>query len=234
VKCKHCGSWNFTSLGLGTEGLKQLIAKHVDVAKVHIADKNNKISSSDLRQSTSPGHVLITSGQGIGDKGLMYDRAVVVNIDNLLTIPDYNMPMRVLRLVMSLSNISRSPVLVQTRQPDLEPFSTLSSGGKLSGFINNELKQRESLAYPPYYMYIKVLTTASAIQIKGLVDQLSKKLERYKPQSFVAFIPRIKDKVRYITLLTINPLDWPNNELIAILRSLGPQHKVTVDAQDLL
>ena len=101
---------------------------------------------------------MVAKGHHFGDVSL----AAVVDADTGLAMPDFRAEERTFQLVTQLAGRSgrTAPgrVIVQTFQPDSRAV-VFAARHDVQGFLDEELRRREELGYPPYRHVVRVLVS---------------------------------------------------------------------------
>ncbi len=170
------------------------------------------------------------------------DNSIIVSIDGLLSIPNFNINTRIINLIERLKNITNNEVIIQTRNSENKTLESISNGNVL--FIcRNELKERKIFGYPPFKRLIKLSFEGTAKETELLKKFLEKELSEYEPQIFSAFAGKKKGFYITNTVLKINIEKWPliessnkkiDDKLLSVLYSLPPSFSINVDPEDLI
>lgn len=122
VTCPQCNSWQIKYLGTGIEKIKQEISKLKFKNKILITTLKQKLPKADL--------------------------IAVINIDNILNLPDFRAPEKTFQALVKLNNLAKK-MLIQTYNPEHYVFD-------FENFYKQELKIRKTLNYPPFCQLIKL------------------------------------------------------------------------------
>jgi primosomal protein N' (replication factor Y) (superfamily II helicase) len=164
-RCPQCSRENsFVHVGIGTEGIEDVLGFHFPEARVLRLDRDTVNSKDDLLQildkfERREADVLV--GTQMVAKGHDFPRVTLVGVllaDLGLSIPDFRASERALQLLMQVAGRAgraqhRGRVLVQSFQPEHPVFQALEKSRGLnaySDFIAEELAKRKILGYPPY------------------------------------------------------------------------------------
>ena len=190
-RCPHCGSVALARHGAGTESveheLQEAFGAELPVFRLDadVAARKDRLARTLARFEAAPRGVLIgtqmvAKGHDFADVAL----GVVLDADQTLRFPDFRAEERTFALVTQLagrvgrSDASRpAQVLVQTLAPDARAI-LLAARHASDAFIEQELRRREALGYPPFATLIRVVCAceeagealAVATRIRGLIE----------------------------------------------------------------
>ncbi len=222
TRCSVCSSWRLQSFGVGTEQTTEFLSR-IYPNKVFLFDSTHvktplaaKKLLSEFGQSD--GGILVTTEKILSFPTPELGFVGIVSLDNLLSLPDYSIPERILYLVSRFAGLSNTPAMLQTRFPNESVFKAISKG-HYGDFYKTELAGREGLGYPPKTILIKIVTEKNPQLLKNL-DQ---KLARWKPI--------LAEKVLIIKIPKEN---WPAIDLAAVLANLPREFRVVVEPENLV
>jgi primosomal protein N' (replication factor Y) len=238
TKCANCGGWRLRELGSGIERV---------VADLEAARPGQTIFQIDSDSVTTPKRAAEIAGQFVSASGsvlvgtemaLHYlpekiENSLVLATDSLLHLPDYRIHERLFGLLVRIRAESTRRFLVQTRYPE-EPLFQFVLGGNLLEFYRQELAERQELNYPPYKLLIKVTLEGTRESCREGMKKLSQLLTDYEPTVYPAFHEFRRGQYRLNLLLRRPPASWPDETLVAVLKSLPPSFIVNVDPLDIL
>jgi primosomal protein N' (replication factor Y) len=154
-------------------------------------------------------------------------------------MPDFRIGEKVFRLLLSLREKATEHFLIQTRDPDL-PLFALAAAGNIGEFVRAELEIRKKLSYPPFSTLIKFTHSGGRPEGKVAMAEIEKLFSLYHPVSFPGFIAKVKNKFIMNALIKIpssedgKQRDWPNDELLSLIRSLPTEISVRVDPESVI
>jgi primosomal protein N' len=177
------------------------------------------------------------------------EHAAIISIDSLLALPDFRAGERVFSAILSLRSIASKTFTLQTRRPE-DPVIDLACRGDILGFYRHELAVRQALLYPPFAALIKLTIAGREDVVRGEMFSIEKFLSEYKPIIYPAFTEVVRGKFIMNALLKLpaslaspgEPAStqggpaakWPDEALIAKLRSLPPHVDVEIDPESVL
>ncbi len=238
VRCANCGSWNFDSLGIGTDTVVEEIKKYFPKRKIFQIDKD--ATSSDKKAKEEIGKfykqenaVLVGTEMAIPHLTNFVDNSAIVSMDSLGHIPSYKISERMLHLAFTIKNVTKEKMLVQTREAENFVVKALEEND-LKMFFEKDLEKRKTFGYPPFSAVIKLSRKDmkdTGAEIKNFIDE---NLSRWKPN-----IRRFRRGKIFETsvLLKIPKEDWneerQDKELSNFLSSLGPDWQIRLNPENL-
>ncbi len=221
--CGFCGSWKLVPLGIGTVEIARqahaLFPKH----KVRILDKDH--APTDREAARIAKEFMEEGGILVGTELAFFHLesspySALVSVDALFSIPDFSIHERIFYLVSRLRELTKSGVLVQTRNIGKQILAWATQGNIID-FYQKELEERQELLYPPYSIFIKV----SALEKAGQAPLLSlrEELSRFSP-----------DMLNNSLIVRVPKESWPDTALTERLALLGPEFSVKVDPESIL
>lgn len=160
VTCSRCGSIDIRLLGQGTEKIEMEIKQLYPHAIVARMDRDTMERGGDYErvfEAFRAGHIDILIGTQMVVHGWdipNVDLAIVVSLDGPLMIPDYRSQEGVFQILEQLAGrtgrgANQGKMMIQTLYPDHEVFG-LVKRHDYTGFVKDQLAQRERFGYPPY------------------------------------------------------------------------------------
>jgi primosomal protein N' (replication factor Y) (superfamily II helicase) len=170
--CQECGSVAVARHGTGTESVEQELrdafGSELPVFRLDAdaAAAKGRLAQTLARFEAAPSGVLVgtqmvAKGHDFADVAL----GVVLDADQTLRFPDFRAEERTFALVTQLAGrVGRGQdggqVLVQTLAPDARSIM-LAARHDSDGFLTEELRRREALAYPPYGTLIRIVCASA-------------------------------------------------------------------------
>jgi len=236
--CPNCGSHKLKYFGSGTQKVAEEIEKIFSDVKLLRLDSDIASTSKEqqkiINEFKEKGKILI--GTRLLLKADFSDINLftgVVLIDPILSLPQFDAQEQVFRMISSFKNKSEK-MIIQTYNSEHDLFNYLNK--KPEKFFQEELKNRETLWYPPYSSIIKLnFKHSSDKKAKKEAEKLKVKISdtisdscKYKIMGPVPnFVPRVANK--YIWNLIIKS-DPDNKQLKKELKKLIPKNwEVDVD-----
>ena len=240
-KCPRCKSWRLETFGIGVQKTAEEVTRLFPKIKIFKMDSDVIAKDNQGREMidaflSASGAVLIGTELIFSYLNQSVERVAIVSIDGLFTVPDFRINEKIFQILLKLRSLAKKTFLVQTRLADQNVFQNIVKGN-ISGFYKEEIENRKRFNYPPFKLLIKITKDGrNDAEVAKETEKLEKILNEWKPLSYKAFIPKIKNVYRRHILLKIDPLSWPSGQrkLHQILLSLAPSWKVEVDPESLL
>ena len=235
VRCGVCTSWKLTTLGIGTQLVEEDLAERFPSLKIVRLDRE---SAKDRRHVLevikdfyeSSKAVLIGTELAIPYLTQPLDSVAVASIDELLSIPNFRINERIVYLLLKLRSLSEERFIVQTRVPD-NPAIQAGIGGTAQSFLNEELAMRKSLDYPPFSVLIKVTLHGKPAVIDSEMQKLATEMLPLTMDVFPVFEKGRLGTMGLSGVAKIHPKEWPNERVLALLRSLPLSAEIQVNPE---
>ena len=236
--CTHCGGWRLVPLGIGIVQAEETIMQRFPDARIFRLDRDSVKKHKDARTLVAefyqtPGSIMIGTEMALPYLTEPLGAVAVLSVNSLLTIPDFRMGERVFRLLLLLREKAREHFLIQTRDPDM-PLFALATGGNIAEFLRTELEARHRLGYPPFGTLLKFTYEGTKADGTRIMEDIEKTFGTYHPVTFPSFIAKVKGKYHMNALIKIPPKEWPNPELMALVRALPPEVIVRVNPESVI
>jgi len=252
--CQQCGSSRLSFRSAGTERLEETLKRILPAAKAVRLDTDavrGKWESRDILDDFGKGRYNILLGTQMVAKGHHFPRVGLVGVINAeigLSLPDFRATERVLQLLTqaagragrSSSKKEQGLVMIQTIWPENPIFDYLKAND-FPGFLEDELKIREALRYPPFGRLILLVVsstkaseserTAAALKSEIVLHAADRNIEVLGPVESPIFK---RGKFYRHQLLLKVPLEFEQLELLRsagdfIKRSKGVGLRIDVD-----
>ena len=238
-RCAICGGWRLSLLGVGTETVREsLLATNPDWP-VFILDsdyaptpaKAIKIMAEYL---ATPGSVLIGTEMAIRYFVEPINFSAVVTIDHMFALPGYRTQENIMRLLFELKEITKEELIIQTRLIDEGVWQYFSNSNILE-FYRDEIKARSESKYPPFSILIKISRQGFKDLVERDLAKLAKLLEKFEPIIYPS-PDSLTNKGKYNAnlLIKLEPKQWVNEELLAVLRALPPSFIINIAPADII
>jgi primosomal protein N' (replication factor Y) len=237
-RCRVCGSWKLTTLGIGIELIQDVLTNMFPEVKVFRMDKDSVTTHKQALSVASqfynaPGSILLGTEMALLYLEKPIDNSAVAAIDSLFSIPDFRINERIMNILLKIRSLTQKTFLVQTRSRDQKIFD-YATKGNLMDFYRDEIDERKKLSYPPFSTLIKLTVKGPKTRVTEEMDRLSIVLREYDPLVFPAFVDKINNKTVMHALIKINHAEWISKPLVEKLQTLPPQIAVNVDPESLL
>ncbi len=182
--CPACGNPTLSPVGLGTEQIEDEVAElfpESKVARLDLDVAKSKKSYEGIIAQFEQGEIDILVGTQMISKGLDFERVRLVgimNADATLNFPDFRSFERAFQMFSQVSGRAgrknnRGIVVLQTNTPD-HPVVQLVRDNNYMGMYNEQMNERHSFKYPPYYRLINVyLKSKDAAVVEGAANCLA-------------------------------------------------------------
>lgn len=246
--CTRCGSWKLRAYGLGVEkieeDIKTFVKKHTIKAYVQRIDSTLALTPKRITDFVST-HYEKECSILIGTEivlpylavatlgGHRNDTSYIASLDTLLSLPDFSINEKIWKLLCLLDDTTTKKVVVQTRNTK----NTLLNSWKentMKEFWQKESEERRAFNYPPYGVFIKITVTGKKEKISAEMKEIERRVSKWKPMIFPAFIKTINNQHILHALITLPKEQWVNEELSDILLSLPQSVRIEVNPRSLL
>lgn len=249
TKCPQCLSWNLFPIGIGTDttvnALKESLGAKAKIFKLDKESvKTTKAAKALVKKFESErGAILVATEMAFYHLNEKIPLSVIASFDSLWSIPHYKMGERILRILLSLEDLTLSTLLIQTKNKDDATIRAVLSGNVLE-FVRDELRDRKAMHYPPYLRFIKITHLGDKEATMHAKEILRETFREYSPEIFSGFVARLKGKFVTNALIKIEPYRWSLPEILhrssidealyQKLIALPPNFTIIVDPEDLL
>lgn len=172
--CPVCGSGRLSFRGAGTERLEETLGELLPKARIRRLDSDvasGKLRSRDILEDFGHGKFDILLGTQMVAKGHHFpsvEFVAIIGADTGLSLPDFRASERVLQLLIQAAGRAgrsgagngRGLVMVQTYSPGAGIFQALKEHDYI-GFLEDEVRTREKLFYPPFSRLVQVVVSSS-------------------------------------------------------------------------
>ena len=238
IRCRKCGGWNLKTFGLGIELVVKELSDFYPAKRIFRLDSETIKSPETAKKlvgafTKTPGGLMVATEMALFYLKEPVETVAVISLDNLFTIPDFNIGEKVFRILIKLKLLATKEFLVQTRHPD-QPSLKEGLKGNIMEFARQESEERKKFDYPPFSMLIKISRQGKENVVVADLKELTEKVKKYHPIIIPAFTARIKNAYRAHIVLRVDPLNWPEPKLVGLLKSLPPKFMVEVEPENLL
>jgi len=158
-RCAKCGAPKLSEEGSGTERIETTLKQQLPTARVARLDRDVAAGakSEQVLDRVRAGEVDILVGTQMVTKGHDLPNVTLVgvlNADSALSMPDFRASERTFHLLVQVAGRAGrgdapGKVLIQTRQPE-HPAIAFALRHDVPGFIEQEMRDREELRFPPF------------------------------------------------------------------------------------
>lgn len=179
LKCRNCGGENFIDLGFGLEHIEVILNKlfNKKIIKIDKEDLIDNDKDLELYKKVNEGHFDILLGTFVilrRFKNILAHTGVVLDIEDLLSLPDFRIYERTMKLLYKfvgyIDNFSEAEnFYIQSYDKDIVLFKFLNEGKE--SFYKYEFTRRKAFNYPPFVRLIRVVISSNK------KDGLSEKIQ---------------------------------------------------------
>lgn len=235
--CKTCGGWNLVPLGIGIEKIEEEIKQIANTNVLRIDSDNSKTAKevkNKIKAFYESGNVLVSTDMGIRYvTDYSVDFSAIASLDSLFSLPDFRTSERIMHIILDLKSKTKEMILIQARNTGHAIIDQALSGD-LEGFVNDEIKARETFGYAPFKHIIKLSIEGKKDQIKQEANKIIEKIKEYNPTIFPAFIKSKNKNIILNIIIKLDKNEWPNKELSDTLLSFPPNVKIDASPASLL
>lgn len=246
AKCPKCKGTEFRNIGTGNQAVEREIKKMFSSAKTKLVDfesLKNKNDQQKLFKDIKDKKYDILIGTQTALKGWDIPHLSligVVNADEFINFTDFNSDERsfqtLIKIAEKIKNNKYGKLIIQTYNTE-HPVIKVIAEPNLEKFYDEELQQRKSLKYPPFYRIIKLImhTQSSAKMEKEssfifgrleILSQENKNISIFEP--FIPKLSKIRDKFRKQIIIKLSSREIPK-ELEKTLKNLGSDWIIDID-----
>ena len=168
-ECPSCKSKRMTLYGTGIQKVESKLRQRfpqITIIRMDSDITSKKKSHEDILNTFISQNPSILIGTQMVSKGLDIEDVTlvgVINIDSMLSLPDYHMNERTFSLLTQVSgrtgrSSKQGKVIVQTFKPESMIIKNFIDDGYES-FYNKELESRKELDYPPFSNLINIIVS---------------------------------------------------------------------------
>ena len=213
--CKNCGSWNLMPLGTGIEKIEEELKSVTKIPVFRIdsdvvkTKKQAKMMIDDFFKEQKA----ILLGTSIATPYLIsreVDFSVITSLEAILATPDFSADTRAMRTVFAMSEFTKDKLFLQTRTPEINILKYIRNKNVLA-FVEEELKIRKKLHYPPFYTFIKISSKGIKLNLLKDAEFILSEFSKFSPRVFHSLEPAGANT--YILRILLRTERWPDKEL---------------------
>ena len=227
IRCRTCGGWRLTALGLGVERIAETLQKTRPTLPVYLAT-SDRLKLRDIPKRveefcTGESGVVVSTEFLVPYLPDSSTRVIVASVDSFMSIPEYRMSERIFTLLAELRSKAKDAYLIQTRAPEHKALEACVEGVS-SKYMREECAEREQFGYPPCVTLVRIATHGKNAETEA--RQIEKALKE-KHDPLVRGSRRRGEKNFYI--LVRHRGIWPDPSLVRFLRSLPPSVDIRIN-----
>lgn len=236
--CKNCGSWRLTPLGIGIERVADEIKNKFPKPDIIRIDSDStktdkQIADAMERFRSKPGSILLGTEMALPYISEKIEYTAVASLDSLFALPDYRIEEKIMYTLVRLRALTVRTILLQTRRPDEKVFE-FALKGNLSDSYKNTLSERKRFAYPPFFLLLKIGITGNKDKIANEMARIQELLSPHEISIFPAFTTAERGNSTIHGLVKIEPHSWPDETIIAKIKSLPPSIQIKINPESIL
>lgn len=253
TKCPKCRGFNIRHFGIGTQKIETITRKIFPNARIARLDRDTttrKDSHQVILNKFSKGEYDILIGTQMVAKGLDFPNVTLVGViaaDTALNIPDFRASERTFQLITQVAGRSgrgdiKGEVIAQAYSLDHISIQS-AQRHNFQMFYNNEIKDRESLLYPPFSQLVNlIIANNNFYEAKATAQELGKFLKDNINENIIkvlgpvpAGIPKIKSFYRFQLLIKTKSLGEVRTLLQRAMREIkmNPDSRIGIDIEPL-
>lgn len=165
-QCPTCSSKRIITLGYGTERIEEelkLLFPDASIGRMDLETTRTRSAYEGILSDFEGGITNILVGTQMVTKGLDFDRVNLVSVfdaDRMMYFPDFRSHERAFQLIIQVSGragrrAKAGKVVIQTAHPK-HPLFDFVSRHDITGFLEEQLHDRELHGYPPFTRLIEI------------------------------------------------------------------------------
>lgn len=236
--CQNCKSWKLAAFGSGIDRVADEIRKNFPEAKIFEIHKDIVPSGAKVLKIIdefykSRGSILLGTEMAFSYLYKKVANSAIASFDSLFSVPDFRIREKIFRIILQTRNIAKENFLIQTRNPN-DPTVEFAVNGNLLEFYRKEIEERQVLGYPPFGIFIKIITRGTKVFVTRETDKLKNILMDYNPAIFNSIHEKRGEQSAVNIVIKLPKEIWPEPTLLSILKSLPSHFEMKIDPDNLL
>jgi primosomal protein N' (replication factor Y) len=243
--CERCGGWRLRAFGFGIEKIEEDVREFVKKQKIKTKilrlDSTLKLTPKKIQELVleyfSESHAVLIATEialpYLFSSSHHIDVSCIPSPDSLLALPDFNINQKLWRLLAMLDEVSKTAVIVQTRNPQHKLLEDWENNNE-KDFKIREDAERKQFMYPPYSVMIKISLKGNKEKVGKDMKIFENQITKWKPIVFPAFIKTINNMHILHLIVSVPAKSWPDQDLLDVLLSLPPSFEINVNPNSLL
>jgi primosomal protein N' (replication factor Y) len=236
--CQNCHSWKLAAFGAGIDRVADEIRKNfpnINLFEIHkdITGTGAKALKTAKNFYENRGSVLLGTEMAFSYLYKKVANTAIVSFDSLFSIPDFRIREKIFRLIIQTKNLARENFLIQTRNPKDQTVE-FAVTGNLVEFYKKEIEDRQALGYPPFGIFIKITIRGTRNFVTRESQNLKNIFKGYNPAIFNSIHEKRGEQSAVNAVIKLPKNEWPQNNLLGIIKSLPPHFEIKVDPDNLL
>lgn len=237
--CPNCHGIGLKSLGLGVDKIQREISILFPNVKSIIID----VDSDNINDKIIKNQVIIATKKISDDTNARFDLVGIINLDNLLNLPDFKIKENIYLLICNLVYKCSKQFILQTYSPDNDMWNFISHECP-HVFLTKELLGRKESNFPPYSQLVKLIYQNESkekciIESQNLKSKIINLPCRQAGHKLVllgpapCFITKVRNKYQYQIIIFTNNYKQ-KQDLTNIISNLSKGWKIDVDPISLI
>ncbi len=222
-KCLTCGGWRLKAFGIGVEKAEE---------EVNAFLKKNGISNDSVAVGTEASLLPLML-----HRKEKISTFCVISLDSMLSLPDFSINERIMRLLLNVEEQVSGKMIVQTKNIK-HPLLLEWQKNDLNAFYEREIAERKALGYPPFNVFIKLSVKGEKEKVAAEMKKITTLLSEWKLSVFPAFIKTQNNQHILHALISVKKEYWEDparsEELSVLLLSLPPSVTINVNPESML
>lgn len=238
IACKHCGSWNLVTLGIGVEQVFDELEKNLPEAELRLFTTDTAPTSAGAKKIArefyaSKGSVLVGTERMLPYVTEPVELAVVASVDSLLSLSAWRAHEHTLSILFYLRERAEKALIIETRKPEHIVMKAISSGNPLD-FYRADIEERKTYHYPPFAIFVGLRTTGSRQSVEKARLLVA---ETFGDTDLVGPLPAVsegRNEWSARAVIRVAKEAWPDRALIDRLKALPPGIEITIDPDEIV
>jgi len=236
--CQNCKSWKLAAFGSGIDRVADEIRKNFSEVKLFEMHKDIVPTGAKAIKIIEEfyenrGSILIGTEMAFSYLYKRVANSAIASFDSLFSVPDFRIREKIFRLILQTRNIAKENFLIQTRNPN-DPTVEFAINGNLLEFYRKEIEDRQVLGYPPFGIFIKIITRGTKIFVFRETEKLKELLKEFNPAIFNSIHEKKGEQSAVNIVIKLPNENWPLPTLLSILKSLPSHFEIKIDPDNLL
>ena len=226
LTCLNCSSWNIKTFGGGIERVVSDVKQSWPSARLFIISKDTEgsmsVASGRLEDQIKNTDIVVSIGAFVPYLTQPFDLTIISDTDTLLSVPEYRAREKLYRHLKIVAENTLERVVVQTRFPEANIFTCLTSGKNIE-FKKLELAERRKFGYPPFVNLVTLTIKTFTPRLANLASETLNKLMIYQPLVVIeGVLGHAHSKM--LLVFKVKADAWPNREMNVRLQELTGQN----------
>lgn len=235
--CDLCGSWNLLPLGVGIERVVEELEKTFPDTPFIRFDADTVKTPAAARRAAkefdTPGAIVIGTESVLPwlNPDKPFQLSAIISADTLLALPFWRSRERLVRLALTLGQLSEKE-FIATRRPDDTVFSALSTHS-MEEFFTEENSLHKSLHYPPYGHILVLRITATSIERLNEGEALVRLIMKTYTVTRLPDRHTTKQSTVRTCIIKVPQDKWPDKALSAHISQLPSWIAFSIDSESM-